>query len=108
MSLLNKLILHDWEKYYTCLDWCLITWQNNEDLDEKKFTDSVGVWAALRVLVGKNFRQNKKSAWDKFVKKKRTLHKTFCSMQNFLELQCLIDDLVDFLELSVFVNASLP
>ena len=29
-------------------------------------------------------------------------------MQNFLELQCLIDDLVDFLELSVFVNASLP
>ena len=42
------------------------------------------------------------------MKKKRTLHKTFCSMQNFLELQCLIDDLVDFLELSVFVNASLP
>ena len=29
-------------------------------------------------------------------------------MHNFLELQCLIDDLVDFLELSVFVNASLP
>ena len=29
-------------------------------------------------------------------------------MQNFLELQCLIDDLVDFIELSVFVNASLP
>ena len=29
-------------------------------------------------------------------------------MQNFLELQCLVDDLVDFLELPMFINASLP
>ena len=29
-------------------------------------------------------------------------------MQHFLELQCLVDDLVDFLELSMFTNASLP
>ena len=26
----------------------------------------------------------------------------------FLELQCLVDDLVDFLELSMFINAFLP
>ena len=26
-------------------------------------------------------------------------------MRNFLELQCLIDDLVDFLGLSMFINA---
>ena len=29
-------------------------------------------------------------------------------MQNFLRVQYLIDDLVDFLELSMFTNASLP
>ena len=29
-------------------------------------------------------------------------------MQNFLELQCLVDDLLEFLELSMFINASLP
>ena len=29
-------------------------------------------------------------------------------MQTFWELQCLVDDLVDFLELSMFINASLP
>ena len=29
-------------------------------------------------------------------------------MQNPLELQCLIDDLVDFLKLSIFNNVSLP
>ena len=29
-------------------------------------------------------------------------------MQNFLKLQFLVDDLVDFLELSMFINASLP
>ena len=28
-------------------------------------------------------------------------------MQNFLELQCLVDDLVDFLELLMFINAYL-
>ena len=29
-------------------------------------------------------------------------------MQNFLELQCLVDDVVGFLELSVCISASLP
>ena len=29
-------------------------------------------------------------------------------MLNFLELQCLVDDLVNFLELSMLINASLP
>ena len=29
-------------------------------------------------------------------------------MKIFLELQCLDDDLVDILELSAFINASLP
>ena len=29
-------------------------------------------------------------------------------MQNFLELQRLVDDLVDYLGLSMFINASLP
>ena len=28
-------------------------------------------------------------------------------MQNFSELQCLADNLVDFLELSMFINVSL-
>ena len=38
---------------------------------------------------------------------KRTFHKTFHNMQNFLELQCLVGNSVDFLELSMFINASL-
>ena len=29
-------------------------------------------------------------------------------MQNFLELQFSVDDLVNFLELLMFINASLP
>ena len=29
-------------------------------------------------------------------------------MRNFLELQCLLSDLVDFLELLMFINVSLP
>ena len=29
-------------------------------------------------------------------------------MRNFVELQCLVDDLVDFLELLMFIKASLP
>ena len=36
--------------------------------------------------------------WNKFVKKKRTFKKLFCSMRNFLELQFFVDDLADFLE----------
>ena len=29
-------------------------------------------------------------------------------MQNFLEVQCLVDDLLEVLKLSMFINASLP
>ena len=45
---------------------------------------------------------------DKFVNKKVHFVKHFVSIPDFLELQCLVDDLVYFLELSIFINASLP
>ena len=35
------------------------------------------------------------------MKKGRTFRETFRSMRNFLELQLLVDNLVDFLELSM-------
>ena len=38
-------------------------------------------------------RFKKKVSWGKFVKKRRIFYKIFCSMQNFLEMQCFIDDL---------------
>ena len=41
---------------------------------------------------------------DKFVMKKNNIPQ---NMRSFLEL-CLVDDLVDFLELSMFINTSLP
>ena len=44
---------------------------------------------------------------DRFVKKKRTLHKIFCILQNSLELQSLVEDLVDFLESIMFINVYL-
>ena len=34
--------------------------------------------------------------------------KHFVSIPDFLEFQCLVDNLVYFLELSIFINASLP
>ena len=37
-------------------------------------------------------------------KKTQTFGKAFCSMQTFLELQCLVVYLVDYLELSKFSN----
>ena len=43
----------------------------------------------------------------KFVKKKRTFRKIFPIMQNFLGLQCLVDDLVEFLELLMMINGYL-
>ena len=68
----------------------------------------VGVRTVLRILVGiKNLWQYKKLPLDKFVKKKRTFCKTFHSTQNVLELQCLVDNLVDLLELSMFIDVSL-
>ena len=42
------------------------------------------------------------------MKQKRPFRKIFRSMRNFLEFQCLVDDLVDFLELSMFITASFP
>ena len=41
------------------------------------------------------------------MKKKKIFYKIFCSIHIFLELPRLVDDLVDFLGLSVFINASL-
>ena len=35
----------------------------------------------------------KKVSWEKFVKKRRIFYKIFRSMQNFLEMQCFVDDL---------------
>ena len=34
----------------------------------------------------------KKVSWLKFFRKRRIFCKIFCSVQNFLELQCLVDD----------------
>ena len=46
------------------------------------------------------------------MKNKITFHKSFSSMHSLLELLCLVDNLVDFLldylELPMFINASLP
>ena len=55
----------------------------------------------------KKFGQYKKNCLIKFAHKKRTYRKIFRSMWNFLELQCLVDDLVDS-ELLMITNASLP
>ena len=52
-----------------------------------------------------NFGQYKKLPWDKFVRWKRTFRKLFRNMEYFWELQRLVDDLVDFLELLMFINA---
>ena len=111
---LKKLILHDWEKYYTCLDWCLITWPNwqkswQQQMQWNSCFISVGVLTVLRILASlKNLEQYNKSPSGKFVKKKKNFCKIFCSKLNFLELQCLVDDLDDFWELSIVVNVSLP
>ena len=57
---------------------------------------SVGVQTVLRILaIIKNLEQYNKSPLGKFVKKKNSC-KIFCSKLIFLELQCLVDDLVDF------------
>ena len=32
---LKKLILHDWEKDYTRLGWCSVSWQTDENHDKK-------------------------------------------------------------------------
>ena len=57
------------------------------------FSRSTG---SIKVFSVKNLEQYKKLPSNKFVKKD-IFWKTFCSMQNFLKLQFLVDDLVDFL-----------
>ena len=69
---------------------------------------SVGVWAVLRFLVIiKNLGQYKNLPGDKFVEKKGTFCKAVLSIQTFLDLS-LVNDLVDFLELLIFINVCLP
>ena len=69
---------------------------------------SVGVQAVLRFLVStKILRQYKKLPSDKFMKKKEYFAKHFIVCEISLELQCLVDCLVYFLELSMFINFSL-
>ena len=71
--------------------------------------NSVGVQTILRFLVSiKSFRHNKKLTFDLFAEQKTKFQKIFRGMRDFLELQCLVDDLVDFLELSMFIDAYLP
>ena len=41
-------------------------------------------------------------------RKKIAFCQAFHSLQILLGLQCLVDDLVDFLEISMFIHASLP
>ena len=69
----------------------------------------VGLQAVLKFSVGiKSFGLNKKLPWDKFVKQKVIFCKIFYSKRIFLELQHIVDDFVDFLELSMFINAFIP
>ena len=73
------------------------------------YFNSVRIQSVLRYLVSiANVGQNKKLPEDEFMKQKGTFRKIFHSIRNFLELQCLVDDLVELLELSIFINASLP
>ena len=61
----------------------------------------------LRFLVGiRNLGKYEKIAWNKFIKNKKIFQKAFCSMQNFLK--CLVNDVVGFLEGSMFIDASIP
>ena len=80
-----------------------ICWQIADEL----FDHFVGwVLKRLRLVVDiKNFQDYIKLPWDKFVGKKRPFRKIFYRMPNILQLQCLDDDLVIFLELLMFINA---
>ena len=72
-----------------------------------KFVIRIRIKAALRFLVTiENIGQYEILSWDNFLKQK-TLWKIFRSKLNILELQCLVHDLVEFLEISMFVNTSL-
>ena len=73
----------------------------------------ISVWAqtVLRfsstILVSIKNRCIKNSLDINLWRKKEHLAKYFVVCETF-RLQCLLDDLVNFLELSVFINASLP
>ena len=73
-----------------------LTKSRRKVVGEKVSKKAVALWAVLRFLVSiKKFRWYIKFPWEKFMKKKRTFCKIFCSMWIFLELQGLFDDLVD-------------
>ena len=64
-----------------------------------------GVQAILRNLVSmRNFGRNKKLTISEA--ENIILQNISRNMQNFLESHCLVDDLVDFLNLSMFINTS--
>ena len=96
----KKLILHDWEKGYTCLDWCLIIWQNKWKSWRGKIQCnwfcfiSVGIRAVIRILVSiNNLGQYKKLPWGKFMKKKITFCKTFrCTGIFYFTLNMLFNE----------------
>ena len=71
-NIIKKLILDDWEKDHTRLDWCLIL---SENLD-KKF-NAVGI---------KNPWQNKKLLCDKFVKKKKKVLQNISRYAKFFRI----------------------
>ena len=89
---LKKLILHDWEKYYTRLDWCLITWPNwqkswQQQMQWNSCFISVGVLTVLRILASlKNLEQYNKSPSGKFVKKKKKLLQNILQQAKFFRI----------------------
>ena len=102
LSSLKKHILHDLGKVYTCLDWCWINWQNYQKscrLSSMKkevlfhFSRSTG---CIEIFISYKKTGN---LW-----RKKAFHKTFHFMQKYVELHCLVDDLVIFLYLSIFIN----
>ena len=63
------------------------------------FSRSMG---SVKVLVSiKNLGHYKKMSLDKFVKKKRTFRRTFLVCGIFFSMNCLVDYLHGFLELSM-------
>ena len=104
------------KKYYTRIDWRLIAWQNwqkswREKIQRLRFClISKGVRAVLTILIRiKTLLQYKDCLEINLWKKKKKRWNISESIQNFLKLRCLVvDNLLDFLELPVFINASLP
>ena len=83
LSLLKKLILHDWERLHLPRLMFIKLAKLTKILTRKN---------SMHQLLFDLSMKYKKLLWDKFVKEKRTFQKTFHCMQNFLELQYLDDD----------------